>query len=82
MGDYKAASMNLMHSDISVTDGIYAPLLQDEVRQRIAGLTAPAEIKKADDGSVPDHIARLSDDELLAVLAHRLKSPTPPRQER
>lgn len=82
MGDYKAASMNLMHSDISITDGIYAPLLQDEVKHRIAGLTAPAEIKKAGDGSVPDHIARLSDDELLAVLARRLKTPTPPQPER
>lgn len=40
MADYKAVSMNLMHEDIRVTDGIYAPLLGDEVRQRIANLTA------------------------------------------
>jgi len=26
MADYKAVSMNLMHADISITDGIYAPL--------------------------------------------------------
>ncbi len=38
MADYKAVSMNLMHDDIRVTDRIYAPLLGDEVRQRIAGL--------------------------------------------
>jgi len=39
MADYKAVSMNLMHADISVTDGIYAPLAGDEVRHRIANLT-------------------------------------------
>ncbi|MFQ5944589.1 MAG: tyrosine-type recombinase/integrase [Anaerolineales bacterium] len=39
MADYKAVSMNLMHSDIKVTDGIYAPLAGQEVRQRIASLT-------------------------------------------
>lgn len=38
MADYKAVSQNLMHADISVTDGIYAPLLGSEVRQRIASL--------------------------------------------
>lgn len=82
MADYKAASMNLMHDDISVTDGIYAPLVRDEVKQRIASLTAPTEIQKAGDASLRDDITRLSDDELLAALAHRLKSPTPPRKER
>jgi hypothetical protein len=39
MADYKAVSMNLMHEDIRVTDGIYAPLAGNEVQQRIAGLT-------------------------------------------
>lgn len=38
MADYKAVSMNLMHSDIRVTDGIYAPLAGREVKQRIHGL--------------------------------------------
>ena len=33
MADYKAISMNLMHADIHVTDGIYAPLTSDEVKQ-------------------------------------------------
>ncbi|MBN1887433.1 MAG: hypothetical protein JW850_05565 [Thermoflexales bacterium] len=36
---YKAVSMNLMHADLSVTDGIYAVLNQDDVRGMIAGLT-------------------------------------------
>ena len=40
MADYKAVSMNLMHEDIRVTDGIYAPLAGNEVQQRIAGLTS------------------------------------------
>jgi len=34
MADYKAVSMNLMHDDIRVIDGIYAPLAADEVKQR------------------------------------------------
>jgi hypothetical protein len=38
MAVYKAASQNLMHADISVTDGIYARLLGSEVQQRIASL--------------------------------------------
>lgn len=39
MADYKAVSLNLMHSDIRVTDGMYARLVDDEVKTRIAGLT-------------------------------------------
>ena len=39
MADYKAVSMNLMHSDIRVTDSIYAPLAGDEVKNRIANLS-------------------------------------------
>jgi hypothetical protein len=40
--------MNLMHDDIRVTDGIYAPLLGDEVKQRIASLAGPATPPTAD----------------------------------
>jgi integrase len=39
MADYKAVSMNLMHSDIRITDSIYAPLLGSEVQSRIANLS-------------------------------------------
>jgi hypothetical protein len=39
MADYEAISMNLMHADIRVTDGIYALLTSDEVKQRVACLT-------------------------------------------
>jgi hypothetical protein len=38
MADYKAVSSNLMHADITITDEIYAPLLAQEVKGRIAGL--------------------------------------------
>jgi hypothetical protein len=31
MAVYKAASQNLMHADISVTDGIYARLLDNKM---------------------------------------------------
>jgi integrase len=39
MADYKAVSQNLMHSDVRITDSIYAPLLTSEVQQRITGLS-------------------------------------------
>jgi integrase len=39
MADYKAVSMNLMHNDIKITDSIYAPILSEEVKDRIAKLT-------------------------------------------
>jgi integrase len=39
MADYKAVSMNLMHNDIKITDSIYAPILSEEVKERIAKLT-------------------------------------------
>jgi len=49
MADYKAVSQNLMHNDIKITDGIYAPLLGDEIRKRIAHLTGrPAALPEAD----------------------------------
>lgn len=38
MQTYKAISQNLMHKDISITDGIYAPLLADDVGNLISTL--------------------------------------------
>ena len=72
MADYKAVSMNLMHSDIRVTDSIYAPLARDEVKQRIEALTGPPSHTSENSSlsSLPD----ISDDELLDVLAQRLKA--------
>lgn len=39
MADYKAISQNLMHSNIKITDEIYAWLKGDQVKERIAGLS-------------------------------------------
>lgn len=67
MADYKAVSMNLMHSDIRVTDSIYAPLARDEVKERIAGLTIVEQetIEKRMDGD----LNRPSDAELARLLS-------------
>lgn len=73
MADYKAVSMNLMHNDIKITDSIYAPILSEEVRERIAKLTS-------DQDSVPETeidglLSQLSNANLskvLRVVASRL----------
>jgi site-specific recombinase XerC len=38
VGDLKAVSMNLMHSNLSITDGVYGVLSSADVGKRIAGL--------------------------------------------
>ena len=38
MAEYKAVSMNLMHSNIGITDGIYAALPSDDVKEIIGRL--------------------------------------------
>ena len=75
MADYKAVSMNLMHADISVTDGIYAPLADNEVRRRIGGLNPPRAAQPADGGAVAALVEELSETELsqaLLAIAQRL----------
>ena len=75
MADYKAVSMNLMHEDIRVTDGIYAPLVSDEVKQRVAGLTSQAGTRPQANGDLADFIRSLPDAQLsqaLVVIAERL----------
>jgi len=75
MADYKAISQNLMHSDIRVTDGIYAPLLGNEVQQRVAGLASQASHSLPPDGDLLAFLSRLSKAEIpaaLHVLADRL----------
>jgi integrase len=73
MADYKAVSLNLMHNDIKVTDSIYAPILSDEVKNRIDGLVNQP-------GSAPDdeleaYFQSLSNEQLtraLVIIAGRL----------
>jgi hypothetical protein len=74
MADYKAVSMNLMHNDIRMTDGIYAPLARDEVKERIADLTGVSAMTQVVDGQSVPSSNHLTDDELLSTLAQRLKS--------
>jgi integrase len=68
MADYKAVSMNLMHTDIRVTDGIYAPLAGNEVQQRIAGLTNSVVTLSADTTDVNALVQGLSKGQLPAAL--------------
>lgn len=42
LADYKAVSMNLMHENLEITDGIYAPLLSSDVKNRITNLSDKA----------------------------------------
>jgi integrase len=75
MADYKAVSMNLMHSDIRVTDAIYAPLLNDEVQHRITNLIGTAPSATNPMNQLVDQIDEIGDDELvqaLRVIAQRL----------
>jgi site-specific recombinase XerD len=73
MADYKAVSMNLMHANVKVTDGIYAPMLDDGVRNRIAGLAQNAPLQP--DDKLSAFISRLSHEELsraLVIIAARI----------
>ncbi len=40
IADLKAISQNLMHSSITITDGVYGVLGKEDVATRIAGLTS------------------------------------------
>ena len=68
MADYKAVSMNLMHEDIRTTDGIYARLVSDEVKTRIAGLTSQASTTTPYETQLETYLSNLSDDELAIAL--------------
>ncbi len=73
MADYKAVSMNLMHNDIKITDSIYAPILSEEVRERIAKLTLDQD--PLPDTEIDGLLGQLSNADLskvLRVVASRL----------
>jgi len=54
MGDFKAISQNMMHANLSITDGIYGMFSEEEVKNRITGLNnlsqvgsfSPSELEK------------------------------------
>lgn len=66
MADYKAVSMNLMHEDIKVTDEIYAPILSNEVKDRIGWLTTQSSYQS--DSQLADVLSYLSNAELAQVI--------------
>jgi integrase len=77
MADYKAVSMNLMHSDIKVTDGVYAVLASEEVQRRIGALTGNSANGRPPDAHRVSGPAELSREEIaqqLMDLARRLAS--------
>jgi len=73
MADYKAVSMNMMHANIKITDQIYAPLLNSEVQQRIAGLLGQPTTQPDDE--LQTYFRCLSDAELsiaIQIAAERM----------
>ena len=73
MADYKAVSLNLMHEDVKITDQIYAPILTDEVSQRIAGMSGQNDSRP--NNELADHLQGLSNRELshlMLIAAERL----------
>jgi integrase len=68
MADHKAISQNLMHGDIRITDGIYAPLLGDEVQQRIASLAGEPGPALGNDQSMTAYLSQLSRREMSQAL--------------
>jgi len=73
MADYKAVSMNLMHHDIEITDSLYATILSDEVKERIAGLST-MEIAEPPD-ELDAYVSSLPNTELskiMLIIARRL----------
>ncbi|MDD5367884.1 MAG: hypothetical protein PHQ40_02265 [Anaerolineaceae bacterium] len=73
MADYKALSLNLMHQDIKITDQIYAPILNDEVKQRVAGMSnLPADQPDDDLGSYFNSLSNAQLSKAMAIIADRL----------
>ncbi len=62
MAEYKAASMNLMHSNIGTTDGIYAVLSTGDVKELIGRLG-----QNIDQG---DGLSDAAIDKLAVLLKH------------
>lgn len=66
MADYKAVSMNLMHEDIKITDEVYAPILSNEVQERIANLDP--NLQETNDDEMAAFVGRLSNTELSKIM--------------
>jgi integrase len=75
MADYKAVSMNLMHNDIKITDSIYAPILSEEVKDRIAKLTSDQDsMPETEIDGLLDQLSNADLSKVLRVVASRLSA--------
>ena len=75
MADYKAVSMNLMHHDIKITDSIYAPILSEEVKERIAGLAAiPSSLPETEFDGLLSQLSNADLSKVLRIVASRLSA--------
>ena len=66
IADYKAVSMNLMHEDIKITDEIYAPILSNEIKDRIGRLNERS--NEPSNGELVDALVHLSNAELAQLM--------------
>jgi integrase len=64
MAEYKAVSMNLMHSNIGITDGIYAELPGEDVKETIRRLGQNA--------NGADRVSSVAIDQLATLLLQRM----------
>lgn len=75
MADYKAVSMNLMHEDIKITDEIYAPILSNEVKDRISRLnTQPSSQSDPQLANMFSHLSNAELAQLMRLAAQRLSA--------
>ena len=56
IAELKAVSQNLMHSNLSITDGVYGILSETDVREQISSL---GKRENQDKGEFENRIARL-----------------------
>ena len=61
MGDFKAISQNMMHSNLSITDGIYGIFSEEEVKNRITGLNNLSPGGKYSDQELDDLADRVAE---------------------
>jgi len=61
VGDLKAVSMNLMHSNLSITDGMYGGLSTAEVGKRIAGFGGQLALGDVSQGDIASQIIALAE---------------------
>jgi site-specific recombinase XerC len=70
VADLKAVSMNLMHSNLSITDGVYGIMSQQDISKRIQGLGKPAGSQNPSDTyALQAQLARM--EQLLLVAISR-----------